>query len=168
MKKEITNHIIFYFSFFLLVTLLKQYFSFSSLFFWAGGLIGTFLPDIDHILYVFVFKPFELTSQRSVAYFKQRRYIEAMSLLYDTRLERKDLIFHTLNFLIIFGVLTFWVVSSSGSLFGRGLVLGFWLHLGVDYLKRYLEGETILADRQKSLSLVIGLFLLLFIFGFLF
>lgn len=168
MKKEVTNHLIFYFSFFLLVTLLKQYFSFSYWPFWVGGLFGTLLPDIDHILYVFVFKPMELTSQRSVAYFREKRYKEAISLLYDTRLERRDLIFHTFNFLLIFGILTFWVVSSSGSLFGRGLVLGFWLHLGVDYLKRYLEGETILVDKQKSLSLVLGLFLLLFIFGFLF
>lgn len=161
MKKEVGNHLIFYFSFFLLVTLLKQYFNWYDLLFWAGGLVGTVLPDVDHLLYVFVFKPIELTSQRVVYYFRAKQYKEGLKLLYDTRFERRDLIFHTFNFLAIFAILTFWVVSSSGSLFGRGLVLGFWLHLCVDYLKRYLE-------KEQSLYFVIFLFLLLFIFGFLF
>lgn len=169
MKKEFVNHSIFFFSFFVLVTLIKQYFSWIHLMFWAGGLIGTILPDVDHLLYVLVFKPIELTSQRVNYYLKAKQYKEGLKLLYDTRLERKDLIFHNFNFLAIFAILTFWVVSSSGSLFGRGLVMGFWLHLCVDYLKRYLEGELIVNfDKKQSLYFVIGMFLLLFIFGLLF
>lgn len=165
MKKEVTNHLLFYFSFFLLVTLLKQYFAWVYITFWVGGLVGTILPDVDHILYVYVFKPLELTSQRVVYYFKAKQYKEGFRLLYDTRLERNPptggLVFHDYKFLLIFAILTFWVVSSSGSLFGRGLVLGFWLHLSVDYLKRYLEKEV-------GIYFVIGMFLLLFIFGLLF
>lgn len=169
MKKEFSNHFLFFFVFFLLVVLLKQYFNWFYLLFVLGGLVGTILPDIDHLLYVLVFKPIELTSQRVSYYLKNRQYREALGLLYDTRLERRDLIFHRFYFLVIFAVLTFWVVSSSGSLFGRGLVLGFWLHLCVDYLRRYMEGETIFGtERKQSLYFVIGMFLLLFIFGFLF
>lgn len=169
MKKEITNHFIFFFSFFLLSTLVKQYFNWIHLLFWAGGIVGTVLPDVDHLLYVFVFKPIELTSQRVSYYLKNKQVKEGIRLLYDTRLERKDLIFHDFRFLVIFAILTFWVVSSSGSLFGRGLVLGFWLHLSVDYLKRFLEGEYVVnQNKDKSLYFVVGMFLLLFIFGFLF
>ena len=165
MKKEVVNHFLFFFSFFLLITLLKQYFSLSYWLFWVGGLAGTILPDVDHLLYIYVFKPIELTSQRVASYFKNKQYKEGIKLLYDTRLERRDLIFHNFTFLLIFAVVTFWVVSSSGSFFGRGLVLGFWLHLCVDHLKKYLEGEIIIADKQKSQLFIIGMFLLLFIFG---
>lgn len=169
MKREVSNHLIFFFSFFVLVVLLRQYFTWIYLLFALGGLVGTFLPDIDHILYVLVFKPVELTSQRVAYYLKAKQYKEGLKLLYDTRLERKDLIFHNFRFLLIFGILTFWVVSSSGSLFGRGLVLGFWLHLSVDYLKQYLAGEFVISqDKKQSLYFTIGMFLLLFIFGFLF
>lgn len=53
-------------------------------------------------------------------------------LLYKTRGERNELIFHTIFFQLIFFVLTFWMLSSSGSLFGRGMVLAFALHLLID------------------------------------
>jgi hypothetical protein len=54
------------------------------------------------------------------------------SLLYGTSSERKELIFHTIFFQMIFFVLTFWMLSSSGSLFGKGMVLAFGLHLLID------------------------------------
>lgn len=136
MKKDITNNLIFFFSFFTLVTLFNKLFSFGYWPMYLGGLIGLFLPNLDYLLYIFVFKPFELTSQRVSTLIKEKRYKEAITLLYDTRDERKNLIFHSTNFQLIFAVLTFWVISSSGNLFGRGLVLGFFLNL-VIYAKDY-------------------------------
>lgn len=129
MKKDLINNFIYFFSFFLLVTLFNKLFSFSYWPFYVGGLIGLFMPNLDHLLYVFVFKPLELTSQRVKLLISEKRYKEAINLLYDTKDERKDLIFHSTNFQLIFAVLTFWVISSSGNLFGRGLVLGFFLSL---------------------------------------
>jgi hypothetical protein len=98
-----------------------------------------FLPDIDHILYVYFLKPQELTSQR-VNYLLDKKHIwRSVELLYETRTERKGLIFHTVLFQIIFLVLTFWIMSSSSSLFGKGLVLSFSLHLTVDQLVDLME-----------------------------
>jgi|SRR5688572_10267716 len=134
MKRELFIHLAFWFAFFVFITLIRQYFSFSYWPFWVGGILGIFLPDLDHLIYVLFVKPEELTSQR-VGYLIDKKDVKrSVELLYETRTERRGLIFHTIFFQIIFLVLTFWMMSSSGSLFGRGLVLSFALHLSVDQL----------------------------------
>ena len=132
MKREVLVHFSFWFAFFVFITLIKGWFSLSYWPFWVGGIVGTVLPDIDHFLYVLFLQPQELTSRR-VSYMLGKREIwQAIRLLYDTRSERSNLIFHTITFQLIFAVLTFWVMTSSASLFGRGLVLAFSLHLLID------------------------------------
>ncbi|KKP47487.1 MAG: hypothetical protein UR39_C0004G0043 [Candidatus Woesebacteria bacterium GW2011_GWA1_33_30] len=157
MKKNLINNLIYFFSFFLLVTLVNKLFSFSYWPFYVGGLFGLFMPNLDHVLHIFVFKPFELTSQRVKLLINEKRYKEGFILLYDTMGERKDLIFHSVNFQIIFTILTFWVISSSSSLFGRGLVLGFYLSLVLFNLRKFLNKEV------KEYFFI--LLVLLFIFG---
>ena len=134
MRKELFLHFAFWAAFFLFITLIRQYFDLSYWPFWVGGFVGVFLPDIDHLIYVYFVQPQELTSQR-VGYLVNKKELKrSVELLYETRSERRGLIFHTLLFQIIFFVLTFWVMSSSGSLFGQGLVLSFALHLSVDQI----------------------------------
>ncbi len=134
MRRELFLHFAFWLSFFIFITLIHQYFNLGYWLFWVGGLIGIFLPDIDHFIYAYFVKPQDLTSQR-IGYLIDKRNIQrSIELMYETRSERKGLIFHTILFQMIFLVLTFWMMSSSGSLFGRGLVLSFALHLAVDQL----------------------------------
>lgn len=168
MKKDILNNIIFLLLYFLLITLVKRYFSFNYWQFWIGGLIGLFLSNVDHLLHVFIFKPYELTSQRVTSLINSKRIKEALILLYDTKNERTDLIFHSINFQIIFLVLTFWLISSSGNLFGRGLVLSFLLNLVIYLLRKMIRNEIILVDKEKSKFYFAGVVLALFVFGFLF
>lgn len=118
--------------------------SFSSWPFWIGGIVGNFLPDLDHLIYAYFLRPHELTSQRVGYLVGQRRLIDGLRLLAVTRSERTKLIFHTAGFQLIFLVLTFLVVTSSGSLLGRGVVLAFFLHLLVDQAIDFMEG----ADRN--------------------
>lgn len=132
MKKEIFVHLSFLVSFLILTSLLKGWFSLSYWPFWIGGIIGTALPDIDHLLYVFFLRPQELTSQRVSYMVGKRDLLGSMNLLAETRAERTKLIFHTATFQLIFLVLTFFVLTSSGSLLGRGIVMAFSLHLLVD------------------------------------
>ena len=139
MKKDVLNYSIYFFVYFLFITLINKLFSFSNWPLYVGGIVGLVLPNLDHLLYCFVFKPFELTSIRAKALITEKRYKEAIVFLYSTKDERKDLIFHSLNFQLIFAVLAFWVVSSSGNLFGRGLVLGFSLNEVVFIYKNFLD-----------------------------
>jgi len=134
MKKEITIHFSFLVSFFLILTIFKGWFSFSYWPFWLGGIVGTILPDIDHLVYVYFLKPHEHTSQRALHKLAMKDLKGLFTLLADTRSERTKLVFHTVFFQGIFFVLTFFVLTSSGSLFGRGLVLSFLLHLSVDQI----------------------------------
>ncbi|MFZ5932717.1 MAG: hypothetical protein ACOYT7_01410 [Patescibacteria group bacterium] len=176
MKKEIFVHLAFLFSLLVFVSILRGYLSFSSWALWLGGLIGTILPDIDHLLYVFFLKPQELTSQRVSYMIAKRNFWGSMNLLAETRAERTKLIFHTATFQLIFVVLAFFVLTSSGSLLGRGMVLAFFLHLIVDQAVDFTDMGS-LANWFKNFPLVITvrmqriywwtLVILLLIFSFL-
>lgn len=158
MKKEIINYFLFWLGYFVFLTLVNSLYSLNYWPLYVGGLVGLFMPNIDHLLHIFVFQPQELTSQRVLALVKNKQFKEALILIYDTREERTGLIFHTFLFQIIFTVLTFWVVSSSGSLFARGLVLAYLLSLTIFNLKKYT---------LKIENNFIWMVLALFIFGFL-
>jgi hypothetical protein len=141
----------------------------------VGGIVGTILPDIDHILYLYL-KPQELTTQRVGFLLSKYDIKRTFGLLYETRSERRDLIFHTAFFQVIFMILTFWMLTSSGSYFGRGLVLAFSLHLLVDQMidlteLRSFENWQKLSpwsfDLTKAKSYWIIVFLLVCVFGFL-
>ena len=159
MKKEIINQFLYFFAYFLFLTIVNSLYSLNFWPLYIGGLVGIFImPNLDHLLHIFVFQPQELTSQRVLILIKNKQYKEALILLYDTKEERKDLIFHTNLFQIIFTVLTFWVVTSSGNLFTRGLVLGYLLSLVIYNLKKYII---------KTENNFIWLVLALFVFGLL-
>lgn len=140
MKKEIFIHFAFLVSFFIFISLAKGFLSLSDWPFWAGGIVGTVLPDIDHFIYIFFLKPYEFTSQRaSYMLEKKHRILATLQFLAETRYERTKIIFHTATFQIIFTILAFWVLTSSGSIFGRGLVLAFLLHLLVDQIVDFTQ-----------------------------
>ena len=134
MKKELLTHFYFWVSFFVLITLFKHYFSFGYWPFYIGGLIGIIMPDLDHLIYIYFIKPQDLTSQRVNYLLNKSEVMRSIELIYETRSERRELIFHSILFQGIFFVLAFLMLSSSGSLLGRGLVLSFMLHLSVDQL----------------------------------
>jgi Predicted membrane-bound metal-dependent hydrolase (DUF457). len=156
MRRELFIHFSFWFFFFVLISLFKHFFDLNYWPFWLGGVIGTFLPDIDHLIYVLFLSPQELTSQRIGFLWERREYKRMIELLYETRSERRGLVFHTIFFQIIFLVLTFWIMSSSASLFGRGLVLSFALHLSVDQLVDLTEMKS-LSNWTKSFPINLDL-----------
>ena len=134
------------------------------------------MPDLDHLIYVFAIGPQELTSQRVSFLWGRREYKRLIELLYETRSERRELIFHTLFFQAVFLILTFWLMTSSASLFGKGLVLSFALHLSVDQLVDIIDMKN-LTNWTKFLPISLDLrksevywsagVLLIFIMGFL-
>jgi hypothetical protein len=133
MRRELFIHFSFWFAYFVFIAIFKNYFNIAGIVFWLGGLLGIILPDIDHVLYVYL-KPQELTSQRAWYLVDKKNFWRTIQLLYETRSERKDLIFHSILFQAIFLIVLFWVMTSSGSLFGRGFALSFALHLSIDQL----------------------------------
>lgn len=165
------------FVFFALITLFRRWFSLSFWPFWVGGLVGTILPDVDHIIYTVFYRPDEGTSRQVNSYLKNRQFKDSLELLAKTQSERTKLIFHTAFFQIIFLVFAFLVVSSSGSLIGKGLVLAFSLHLSIDQyfdlnetgsLKKWFQPPLRFElNKNKATLYWLLLFLLLLGFGFL-
>jgi len=133
-RKEVLIHLVILFVFFLLISLARSWLKISYWPFWLGGLIGVFLPDVDHLIYIYFLKPHEHSSQRVNYMVGEKNFSQAVNFLADTRSERQTLVFHTILFQIIFLILTFLLITSSGSPFGRGLVLSFSLHFLVDQL----------------------------------
>lgn len=174
MKKEISIHLVSSVVFFLCLTLINQWFTPQYAFLWMGVLIGTFLPDIDHMLYVLYLRPYELTSQRAKQFLGRRELVKAFDLLAMTRSERKYLVFHSILFQLVFLLLTYWVLSSSNSFFGQGLVLAFSLHLVVDQyidlmkldsLTNWFQQVEFKISKEKSMFYVVGVFLLIVFLG---
>ena len=156
MRRELFIHFAFWFSFFVLISLVKHFLNISYWPFWLGGAIGVLMPDLDHLIYVVFTGPQELTSQRVGFLWNRREIKRLVELLYETRSERRGLIFHTIFFQAIFLILTFWLMSSSASLFGKGLVLSFALHLSIDQLVDITEMKS-LSNWTKFLPISLDL-----------
>lgn len=159
MKRELALHFVSTLILLTLIILFKRWFNLSYWPLVVGGIVGTFLPDVDHLIYVYFTSPQELTSQRVVSLVGRSEVSRTLSLLYETRGERRNLIFHSFYFQLLFWVLTFLVISSSGSVFGRGLVAAFSLHLIVDEfvdlralgnLENWFSQVGIFLDSQKA------------------
>lgn len=133
MKKELATHLTVFSLVFLLISGIKLPWEVSEiLFFWLGGLFGTFLLDLDHLIYALFWRPYELTPQRAARFLSQGKPWEAILLLADSHRERSQLLAHTVIFEALLVILSFLAITSSTSFFGKGLVLGFFLHMLVD------------------------------------
>ncbi len=138
MRREIFIRLSFLISVLILVSIVKHWLALTCWPLWLGGALGLFLPDLDHLVYIFFLGPQELTSQRVVYLIRNRNFRGAVSLLFDTRAERGDLVLHSNFAFVVILIFTFWMLTSSGSLPGVGLVLGMTVHLLVDRIKNVL------------------------------
>ncbi len=141
LRKEFFGHLLITLVWLSLISVLRWQWQSNLVFLWLGGLLGTFLLDIDHLLYSLVVYPHHLTSMRVRHLLEQRRLREAFVLLGNTREERIRLNFHNALFQSIFYLICFFVLTSTGSLFGAGLILAMALHLLKDELWNLLEGR---------------------------
>jgi hypothetical protein len=140
-KREVAIHLISLLLFLFFISLARGWINLKFYPFWLGSLIGTVLPDIDHIVYVYFMRPYELTSRRLSLTLQKNQFFRFFELLAVTSSERKDLIFHTVQFQALFLIFTFWTIFSSVSLLGRGIVLGFTFHLLVDQFVDLMTGS---------------------------
>ncbi len=177
MKRVFVIHLAFLLVFLILTALAHRWIDLIYLPYLIGGLVGAVLPYLDHWIYVYFLKPQDSTSQTASDLLKGGNVVEGMNVLTQDVDVQKSLIFHSAHFQMIFVVFAFLVVTSSGSLLGRGIVLGFLLHLlvseyldwkekgNIDYWFRKIPYE--LDQRQKKWYMIINAGILL-VFGFLF
>ncbi|KKU28753.1 MAG: hypothetical protein UX80_C0024G0024 [Candidatus Amesbacteria bacterium GW2011_GWA2_47_11b] len=103
----------------------------------VGWIIGYALAEADHLFYVAVCNPQELTCQRVRQELGARSWKSAWELLRRTAGERTRLPIHNVLTGLIVAVLGWWVVNSVGSMLAAGVVVG----LGVRLFTEFLAGN---------------------------
>ncbi|MBU1127113.1 hypothetical protein KKF11_02110 [Patescibacteria group bacterium] len=142
-KQKTINYFLPFFIWFLVVSLIRFKLNFDLFFLLLGGVIGTALSDLDHLIFTFFVKPQEITSLRVKKYLQEKKIKELIRLLIDTRHERKFLVFHSVVFQTVLIVLVFFVLTSSDSFLGTGMVMGLMLRSLTLQAKSLLSGEDI-------------------------
>ena len=139
MKKDLITHLSFMIAIFILISLYKDWIRLEFLPFWFGGILGTLMPDVDHLIYVYLLHPNDATSLSVSGLLAKREVFKSWDILSNSRRERKDLLLHTAHFQILFVIFSLFIITSSGSMLTRGLVLAFLLHLLIDQVIDLME-----------------------------
>lgn len=144
MKKEILNRLVSTFIFLILISAIHWQLQINLIFLGLGIVLGSFLLDLDQILYCYLQAPHEFTPQRVKRFFSQKQFQEGLILLAQTQEERPRTVFHSALFQLILLGVSFFVLSSSASLLGKGLVLGLLLHSLTDQAEGLIKrGEIV-------------------------
>lgn len=163
-------HFIYLTSFFALIIVLKSWYDvFKVLPFIIGGLLGTFLPYLDYLIYGFITKSGNKVDMTQVKLNKVSIF-STINQYYSDRSVANELIMHSALFQSVLAVFVLFVISSSGSLLARGIVLSLSLHLILDQVKQYLETKNldswfstfpvVLESNQKLLFVILNIFIL--------
>lgn len=100
----------------------------------AGWVIGMMLAEADHLFYVAVCNPQELTCQRvRHEILENRNWRNAWGILQSTKGERTRLPIHNILTGLVVAVLGLWVVGSVGSALASGVVMGLGIRLFTDF-----------------------------------
>jgi hypothetical protein len=176
MKKYLITHFLSVAVFFLLVTLYRRLGIEDSIAFWLGGAVGVVAPDLDFVVRNYFLKYRDLSSQESD--FIKRSPLQMWKLFVEQKENYyPDLVFHTARFQVVFAIFSFWVISSTSSVFAFGVVLGVFLHILVDELldirsgrgiKAWFGGSGLGLDMRGEKVYILVQSFILFLFGFIF
>lgn len=129
LKREIVRRLLPAFLYFLFVAILNWPVQISWLLFLVGLFLGSFILELDQIIYCYFQAPHELASQRLRRLISLNQYSDGLNYLFYTGRERTKTVFHSAFFQIILLIAVFFVLTSTSSLLGKGLVLGLFLHM---------------------------------------
>jgi len=152
------------------------WYQFIGLFCGLAG--GSFLLDIDHLIYWLYLNPNIEESRLAQIAFKKRDFRSLIKLLEITHHKHTNLIFHHFFFQVVLAAISVFVFTSSGNVFGMGLMLALNIHLLIDEIVDYRRDphhlqDWLFAREEKQLPLrllskYIGVFIVFtFVFFFL-
>ncbi len=96
-----------------------------------GVLVGVLVLFLDRVVYTYSYPGTQL-SQQFNWYVKEKKYLTALELLDSRRLEQERLTFRSALFMAIWVPLSFFALTSTSGLFGKGVVMGLMLHILYD------------------------------------
>ena len=106
-----------------------------------GCLVGTFVLDLDYIIYAFFTDPNEDFSLTLKGYLKHKDYINAISYVFYHKDDIRQKTLHSVLFQIVLGGLTFFMVFTPLNLFTKALIISAYTN------SLYRMGENLMEDR---------------------
>ena len=113
----------------------------AYMYFVIGIFLGFGIFFLDRIFHVFFTDPAHEFSQIVKTEWKQRKYIQALQLLLTGRELQEKLITRSSLFLIAYLATALFMLTSSGSFVGMGMVLGIGLHFCIDFTRYQKDSE---------------------------
>lgn len=157
-----------FFVFYATLFLVKLRFGLSFLFFITGLFIGFYFHVFDRIVQILVLDELKTQREDVVSLLKRGKWMAALNQL----ILSVEPISNSFYFLVLYIPLAFFMISSTGSLIGIGLILG----LGLSYVTHFIWGyKHIRAIREahfhllsstvtdQQIKMLMGVFNLLFV-----
>lgn len=129
MRQKVKENLLYATIFSAIVAAARFRLDFALVTFFLGTLVGAVILLTDYLFQVFLVQPELELSKEAKKMVKEGNYLQAVKLVYQRRSEIKYLTFHTIFFQVIFYIFGFFVITSSSSAFGKGMVLMALLHL---------------------------------------
>ena len=109
-----------------------------------GCILGTFVSDLDYIIYAFFTDPTEDFSVTLKGYLRHKDYINALSYVFYHKDDVKEKTLHSVLFQVILAGLTFFMIFSPLNLFTRILILATFAN------SLYRIGEAFFAEKAND------------------
>ena len=174
MKQELKNHLLPLLAILVItsfVWIFKKVVWYDFVFLFFGFAWGSFLLDLDHLIYWLYLEPNLEESHLAQNAWKKGDYLSIIKLMESTQNQHTNLIFHHYFFQIVLTIISFFVFTSSSSVFPKAFLLAINLHLLVDEIKDFSENpehlrQWLFARENKQLALnslkyYLGIFVLL-------
>jgi len=110
------------------VTLIRWRFTWDLIPLWLGGFFGLAIYGLDHLIYFFWQEPEPSLVEKLRGLVVARRFKEILAFLVETAPNRTRLVGHSVIFQGVLVVLAFFALSSTASLFGKGMAMGLFLY----------------------------------------
>lgn len=111
-----------------------------------GLSLGSFFLDLDHIIYWLYINPNIEESRLAQIAIKKYDFTSIIKLLEVTHKKHTNLIFHHFFFQVVLALISFFVFTSSGNIFGMAFLFALNVHLVVDEYDDLLHNKTHLQD----------------------
>jgi hypothetical protein len=159
-KQELKQHLLPLLAIFIIVSLYWLIVKFPPIqiaYLFAGLLLGSFVLDTDHIIYWYMLRPNLEESRLAQAAIRKYDFKSALGLLESTHKGHNNMVFHHYFFQVILSLTTFFVFTSSTSIFTKSFLLALNIHLLIDeindfYFDKKLLQKWLFAREAKQLS----------------
>jgi hypothetical protein len=128
-NKLLTGQPLVYILYFGLITTLRFRFNLTALLFLLGGLFGMLFVFVDRFVHAYITRPEEHLSLQVKHLIAKKRFWDACKLLSSRGDEQRYLAIRSVFFMGAWIPAAFFVLTSTGSMFAIGLVMGIGLNL---------------------------------------